>query len=511
MIKDLVGAGKVVREADIVIVGAGTVGLVMSVLLSRNSKLSIICLESGGMHQNEEEHPLNEVIHTKSVYSGAASGRFRCIGGTSTRWGGALIPFMDSDLASSIWPITMKDLEPYIPQVEKLFSLAEGPYELGELLSENNSTHTPRLAKWPPFKKRNVYSLLSQHCNHTDHAEIWINATATNFTTRSNILNSIKAQAPDGSEITVSAKSIIISAGAIETTRLALLINKQNNNVISSCSPSLGRYFSDHLSVEVAELEVTAPKKLNKIVGFRFEKSGVMRNLRFELANGSTTRSKIPPCFAHIAFTTDGTGGFDALRDALRNLQRRKLPSTKVLLQLVKSLPWLLKAMWWRFIEKRLLFPSGAKLMVHMVIEQDPNIENTITLSEDRTDKFGHALAKINWSVTNKDINNLTGSVDAFESMWGNSDLSNLATFKRRPLGQAENELALGGGIYHPTGSTRMGATAQEGVVDSKLRMFALPNVYLVSTSVLPSGGGANPTMMLFLLAMRCIDQLSKK
>lgn len=155
MIKNLLGAGNIVREADVVIVGAGTVGLVMSVLLSNRSSLSVICLESGDMHQEGEEHSLNEVVQEKSIYAGALSGRFRCIGGTSTRWGGALIPFLDSDLANYNWPITMADLEKYIPEVEKIFSLAEGSYDLDEeICSSYNATHTPRLAKWPPFKKK---------------------------------------------------------------------------------------------------------------------------------------------------------------------------------------------------------------------------------------------------------------------------------------------------------------------------------------------------------------------
>jgi choline dehydrogenase-like flavoprotein len=34
--------------------------------------------------------------------------------------------------------------------------------------------------------------------------------------------------------------------------------------------------------------------------------------------------------------------------------------------------------------------------------------------------------------------------------------------------------------------------------------------VQLISTSVLPTGGGANPTMMALMLGVRCVDQLLK-
>jgi len=45
---------------------------------------------------------------------------------------------------------------------------------------------------------------------------------------------------------------------------------------------------------------------------------------------------------------------------------------------------------------------------------------------------------------------------------------------------------------------------------DRDLRVSGLGNVWVVvSTSIFPTGGGANPTMMLLMLAMRRVDQLS--
>ena len=58
-------------------------------------------------------------------------------------------------------------------------------------------------------------------------------------------------------------------------------------------------------------------------------------------------------------------------------------------------------------------------------------------------------------------------------------------------------------GLY----STRMGRDAASGVIDRDLRLFAMPQVQLLSTAAFPTGGGANPTMTLFLLALRCVAQ----
>src|SRR5579863_4870131 len=83
-------------ETDVAIVGAGIAGLLLATRLRRHG-LRVTVLESGGFEQNGETHPLNRVVQTGDAYSGATRGRFRCLGGTSTRWGGALLPYLTND------------------------------------------------------------------------------------------------------------------------------------------------------------------------------------------------------------------------------------------------------------------------------------------------------------------------------------------------------------------------------------------------------------------------------
>ena len=83
VIRDLAAADEnQTREADILVVGAGTAGLLIAVLLSRKGS-HVVVVESGGEQQAEDRHPLNEVVQLGETYHGAEDGRFRCLGGRS--------------------------------------------------------------------------------------------------------------------------------------------------------------------------------------------------------------------------------------------------------------------------------------------------------------------------------------------------------------------------------------------------------------------------------------------
>jgi choline dehydrogenase-like flavoprotein len=495
-------------KADVTVIGAGTVGLVVAARLAEKG-LSVVCLESGLKSQAEEEHPLNAVVHSKRIYSGAAQGRFRCLGGTSTRWGGALIPFLKQDLDPKEWPIAYEEILQFAPPVESLFGLTPGPYTVEELDGIALPQFVARLAKWPPFARRNVAHLMRDALSSLPNLQIWLNSTATAFDVRGGRIVSVTARSLDGGEVLVEADDVIFAAGALESTRLLLLLDSQNSNSVFGPDDQLGRFFSDHLSARIAYLDPQDRIALNRLMGFRFEKRGVMRNVRFELAANSVLRKSTRPFFAHIAFETNEKSGFTAIRELFRLMQKGRLPSSAALLDLALAAPWLVQAIWWRCFEKRLLYPDTASIQLHIVMEQVPRAENRITLARDTVDAFGLPLAKIAWDITQEDQNNIERAATAFELAWEQSALSSVA--KLHPSHDLFKDLAGFGGIFHPVGSTRIGATPKSAVVDANLRPFRLRNAMILSTSVFPTSGGANPTMMLMMLAFRCVELLANK
>jgi choline dehydrogenase-like flavoprotein len=508
LIRDLAVTGDASVAADVLVIGAGTVGLPMAVKLAERGH-KVVVIESGGSEQSEDTHELNAVTHTKMVYGGAARGRFRCLGGTSTRWGGALVPFSTGDYAHGEWPIGPEELEAHLPAVEALFGLAPGSYEGDPVFNGAAADFRARMAKWPAFRNRNVANLLAQPIQSSPQLDIWLNANATDFDVSAGQLRSVRARSRNGATLCIVAREIVFAAGAIETTRLLLLMDQQHGDALFAPDQQLGRYFSDHLSVPVADIRARDRSALNMQAGFRFERGGSMRNVRYELTDTTPLRQTLPACFAHIAFIQEDAGGFAAIRDLFRQAQRGGMPDLQLLARLGLSAPWLVRAVWWRFVHRRLLYPTGAKVQLHMVIEQSPLRDNCIRLSKSHQDGFGQPLAEIDWDVAAVDSENFLNAVRAFETAWASSSLAQIAQLQTHPTQDITRELASHAGIYHPVGSARMARTAEHGAVDSSLRPFRVRNVSVASTAVLPRSGGANPTMMLLMLGLRCVGNIS--
>ncbi len=519
MLRNLADGGERRREleADVLVIGAGVAGLIAATRLAKAGR-RVVVLESGDRHQPADTHPLNEVVQLGDRYAGAEEGRFRCLGGTSTRWGGAMLPFLPADMEphsagwAADWPVRLDEVTGYLSEIEALFGLPHDSYDRPELFAMADGSEpewTARLAKWPPFKLRNVATLLTAGIAAPDGPEVWLNATATGFhLDPAGRLAGVTARGPDGAELHVRAPETIVAAGAIESTRLLLLLDRQHGDRIFAPDDVLGRYFHDHLSAFAADVETASRSALNRLAGFRFEHGG-MRNLRFELNRRGRILHRLPAAFAHIGFASDVPTGFDALRGIYRNVQRRALPAVADVTALAANAPWMARAAWWRFVHRRLLVPSQARFELNLVIEQKPDSANRITLAPDRADPFGCPLAAIDWHVGEEDLDNFAAIFDRFAAQWAASTLAPLATIAGRPAADVRARIVEGGGIFHPGGTARMGAGAQAGVLDAQLRCWRIPNLSVVSTAAFPTGGAANPTLMLMLFALRTADRLA--
>jgi choline dehydrogenase-like flavoprotein len=499
-------------EADALVIGAGTVGLILAARLSERGH-NVVVLETGGRHQLEDTNPLNEVILQGQAYQGAEHGRFRCLGGTSTRWGGAMLPFLPDDFSASFgasklsWG-SVDYIEPmsYLPELEKLFGLPDDDYRVFD--APVLSDFEPRFAKWPAFKYRNTATLFKDKLEASDGPRVWLNAHVTEIElSPSGRLTKVIAQAPGDKRLTVSAKTVVLAAGAIESTRLLLLLDASHDYKIFAPYDVLGRYFYDHLAMPVADVIPKNISAFGELVGYRYQ-GPVMRSLRYELSSGARKNQNLPATYLHIASIADDDSGFAALRDVFRKIQRRSLPNFDDIRRIGIEPSWLARATWCRYAKGRLLSPTNAKFELNQVIEQIPDANNRISLSAEHTDPYGQPLAIIDWRVREGDLQNFERLFELYLQNWRSSSLASVADIVERPRSETIKGLTSEGGIYHPGGSVRIGTGASDGVVDGDLKVFKIPNLRVVSTAVFPNGGTANPTQMLLLFGLRAVDQI---
>jgi choline dehydrogenase-like flavoprotein len=476
-----------------------------------------VLLESGSDVHGPDPHPLNEAVLDGQPYQGALRGRRRGLGGTSAVWGGALLPFLPCDLGSHTagwpvdWPVTYRELEAEFGEIERLFQLQSGPYEVEEVLiaHEADQHFILRSAKWPAFRLRNVARVLASAIR-SQGLEVWLEATAIRFRLdERGHLSKVTAASQSGAELEIEAEEVVIAAGAIESTRLLLLLDAQHGNRIFASQNQLGCYFCDHLSSTAAVVLPTNRVKLNETFGLRFVEGGGMRDLRLEPSPSLRHQLRLPGAFAHVTAPTSGESGFSALRKIYRDLQSNSLIQWRTVGALSRDMGWLFQAAWWRFTKRRLLYPRNSTFELVAVIEQMPNPNNRISLADNQHDVYGNPLAKITWHTSEEDFATFRTMQHALCNWWPHSRFAKLGGLQATPESTWRDRLHQGCDIFHPGGTTRMGRSAATGIVDANLRTFRVCNLHVVSTSTFPSSGGANPTLMLMAFALRAANRLA--
>ena len=88
-----------IEAGDVVIVGAGTVGLLLAKLLADRGR-SIVVIESGDHVAATPDDGLG-ACSVGRPHTGVLLGRAKGLGGTSVLWGGQLAEFVECDLDSA--------------------------------------------------------------------------------------------------------------------------------------------------------------------------------------------------------------------------------------------------------------------------------------------------------------------------------------------------------------------------------------------------------------------------
>jgi choline dehydrogenase-like flavoprotein len=121
-----------------------------------------------------------------------------------------------------------------------------------------------------------------------------------------------------------------------------------------------------------------------------------------------------------------------------------------------------------------------------------PLADNRVTLADEK-DRYGLPVARFTYRQCDNDKALMRAATGVLEDILKAAGAGEVITINREA---------------HLVGGARMSATADSGVVDADLRTWAIPNLYVVDGSVLPTQGAANPALTIMALAARAADRL---
>ena len=505
--------GRAAVTADVCIVGAGAAGIYLATRLTERG-VSVVLLEAGDNACTDCSSIGMNANMTQDEYSGATSGRAFGIGGTTSLWGGQLVPHTSVDIQPqencgfAPWTHIVGVTNRYSAIVKSTLAIADSESSEAIVDKALGSAKAALLrnglevmsSEFLPFRRKNFKFLLSRLPKEAD-LQVFLGAVANNyeFDNSGNGSSHLKfVCAQSGPKfLEVSARSFVVAAGTIESTRILLEMDAQNGDSIVRKGAMVGNYLSDHLSLAIANVATNSLSLATKLFAPRFNR-GRMRTFRF-LEQSSVVGSS--RAFSHFIFDNDNNG-FELAKKILPGLQSRIIPEITPK-EFIGGISGLTGLAWNQVALSRLYIPARTPMHLQLDIEQTPATDNRITLGN-TLDSHGRPVADISWKINSTDYANIENAAKRILIDWPGSaaGLPQLNAINERGVGEKPHD------AYHPVGTCRMGED-DESVVSPDLKVHGTSNVFVLSTAVFPSAGSANPTFGMLCFAERLAETLS--
>jgi choline dehydrogenase-like flavoprotein len=122
-----------------------------------------------------------------------------------------------------------------------------------------------------------------------------------------------------------------------------------------------------------------------------------------------------------------------------------------------------------------------------------PHADNRVTLA-DETDPYGLPVARFDFNLGENDQKNMEYSTKVIKDILHAAGAQDVLTVHR---------------YAHLVGGARMGTSPEESVIDPHQRIWGVPNVFVSDGSVCPTQGSANPALTIMALASRLGERMA--
>jgi len=366
-----------------------------------------------------------------------------------------------------------------------------------------------------------------------------LNATATRILTNDagNNFEGVEVACLEGVRARVRGKVCVLAASGIENARLLMASDQICQAGIGNDHDVVGRFLLDHPSARLGRYDAADASRVVDRFGFYgLSQAGRTHMYMHGLAlpRSVQEREGLLNCALYILEERAPDDPLEALK---RLLARKSSAIGADLSALARSPGLLAKGVCMKALQGSLL-PERVKttvvnaaiklnpnlvarehlnrgiphkltgLIVEGISEQKPDPDSRITLSETK-DELGVARAKINWKIDCDARRSLARLGQQMSREFDRVGLP-LPTLDAWVKQNSLDDAAIID-MAHTMGTTRMADDPKQGVVDSDCRVHGVGGLYIAGASVFPTGGHANPTLMILALAIRLSDHLKHR
>lgn len=505
---DFDDANAISLSADVVIAGAGTVGLFIASRLAKCGR-SVMIVEAG-RRVAEAADPVKCV---GKDHNGARIGRAIGLGGTSTLWGGQLAEFEERDLRRSEcpWPLSYDELAGWYNETYRALGLP-GLYSAAQfqralrIPRQEHSTIEHFFTSWLP--QPNFAILLKDKTVLSRDIEIILNATVDGFRFDEGRCVELSAAVPSGRRLTIRGGAYIIAAGTLASSQLFLTAQRRDD-VPWRENELVGAYFHDHLGGPVADLKIKDERRFRAFFenGFALGRK-VQPKLRFQSNALSWASTSVCGFFSFDSSLSEQLANTKRLIRGFRS--GLAFSSLRTIASDAFKLGGTLLPIAVRFVRDRrilALFDRGVRYCVQA--EQIPIRGSRIRLADSSGRTEGPLPIALEWQVDGGELDSIRrfaretnsylectciGSLQFEESFWNNDAML---------LSQLSD-------TYHQCGGLRMSAQSRNGVVDPECRVWGSTNVFVAGSAVFPTSSYANTTLTSLAMAARLSATLER-
>jgi choline dehydrogenase-like flavoprotein len=520
---------------DVCIIGAGLVGGLMAYELARRG-LKVVVLEAGPVHDLRDRsgymmdllsgrvsgYSYAPNLPERDVYSNAGSVtypvntyRVKAVGGSTLRWGGQTLRFIESDFRlkslygiADDWPIAYDDIEPFYTKAERELGVAGAadnpfasrrtadfplpvfPFSMGDKLFQE-ACHglgivghsIPWARNSIPYQNRppcmafatcgtmGVCPIAAQYTaeTHVDLATATANATVI---TNANVVRLVTDNqrritgaiymSPDKKENRQDARIFVLAAHTVETARLLLLSeSSQFPHGLANGSGLVGKNFMERPAIAVY---------------------GTIEQPVFPYRIGFPTMETMQFCDPKNRHERAG------IKLEFHNFSGPR--------------PYAIAASsgnWGKTLADEVRQSFGHEISVEAAIEQLPDPGNTVSLDPDLRDCFGDPAPRFTYSIGAYEKTTLEAAIKLAREILA-------ATGADVSGGKVDTGFA-----GHPMGTCRMGNDPATSVVDRNLRAHEVPNLFIVGASVFVTGSSLQPASTIAALAIRAAEHIAER